>query len=88
MFQIEKPDVLHERTDALFTKTEVSALQITARKPLFTVNFTKRGMSGNSRINHLFCDVGKRSVNSAFSLCECQENMGLIRCFPALDKRR
>ena len=28
MFQIEKPDILHERTGTLFTETEVSALQI------------------------------------------------------------
>ena len=28
IFQIEKPDILHERTGTLFTKTEVSALQI------------------------------------------------------------
>ena len=43
-------------------------------------------MSGNSRINHPFSDITKRFVNSAFSLCDWQENMRLIRCFPALNK--
>ena len=60
----------------------------TARKPSFTVNFTKRWTPGKSCINRTFSDIEKRSVNSAFSLCERLENMRRIHCFHALEKRR
>ena len=60
----------------------------TARKPSFTVNFTKWWIPGKSYINRLFPDIGKRSVNSAFSLRERQENMRLIHCFHAFEKLR
>lgn len=63
-------------------------LDTTARKPSFTVNFAKWWIPGKSCINRPFSDIGKRSVNSTFSLCERQENMRLIQCFHGLDKRR
>ena len=51
MFQIETPDILHERTGTLFTKTEVSALQIKTlvwneilTRTLWTLCVTQREM--------------------------------------------
>ena len=41
-----------------------------------------------SWINPPFSNIGKRSVNSPFSLSERQENMRLIHCFHGLEKHR
>ena len=68
------------------TYTRDVKIKITARKPSFTVNFTKRWIPGKSCINRTFSDIEKRYVNSAFSLCERQENMRWIHCFHALEK--
>ena len=61
--------------------------ETTARKPSFTVNFTKWWTPGKSCINRTFSDIEKCLVNSAFSLCERLENTRRIHCFHALEKR-
>lgn len=79
MFQIEKPDILHERTVTLFTKTEVSALQIKTlvwneilTRTLWTLCVTQREMetkwkemSTKRRKSHenIFCLIESHGID-------------------------